>query len=1322
MVKRVLSSKPAWLVIVLCLALLFCSLPLWNQGTAQTDHGVGWSSPYVVGRPDDGSGRDLVKVIVPGTPPKTKAAVTAVPEVHIAGALNSLTSVPGFNWSYGCSATSAAMLFGYYDLHGYSNMYTGPTGGGVCPLTNAVWGPGIGGSNGECPLSATHLGKDSRAIRGTVDDYWIYVGDFTPDPYMTNGWPEHTPGECTGDFMGTSQYKYGVPDGSTMFVFDGDGDPLYDYTGGEPSDRDGCHGTRLFAQSRSYAVLTNFSQLIRGVGSDPNKGFTFANFQSEIDAGRPVLIHVEGHTMLGYGYNTDGSIVYLHDTWDYSNHQMTWGGSYSGLPQFGVSVIRLQAPPTPTVTGVTPSSGCVGESLNDVLVTGTNFTGATAVSFGSGVTVASFVVSSSTQITADISVASDAFLGPRIVSVTTPAGTGNLPGGFTVVGLTQVYVAPVSQTVIAGETFTVNIAVAPGQPIAGVRFDLAFDPLLLVANSVAEGNLLNQGGASTFFDPGTINNVTGTIDNCYGAIVSPPGASVSLPGVFATITFTAKPVQGTSPLDLSDVVVGNPLGQPVCRATVDGQVTVEAAPVPTVTDVNPGQAPAGSTLNNVVITGTAFTGATAVSFGSGIAVEGFTVDSTTLITARIKMDVCAGGLRDVSVTTPFGTGTLPEGFNIIAMPVPPVITALDPGRGCQGQGLDVHILHTCLPGDILSIDFGAGIVVEGFSTDTTTRTTAAVAIQPDAAVGERDVSIITTGGTVSYPTGHFTVWPAGELTEVYILPVSLTVDPGEVFTVDVVVEPGVAIAGVQFRLCFDPSLIAADSVAEGNLLKQGGANTTFSPGTIDNVAGCISSVYGAITTPGGSVSSPGVFATVTFTGRTPETQGVSALDLSNVIVGNPAAHPVPVAVSDGSVTVKPCPDWDVNCDGCVNVLDIILVGQHFGETGSPRWIREDVNGDGVISVLDIILIGQHFGEGCHTEYKVGAVFAVTGYNSTHGMAQMQTVQMLVEQINGVGGVNGHPLDVTIYDTGSDVFKCALLTERLVNEDGVAAVIGPSSTGESLAVIGLMNDAQVPLVSCGAGKQIVEPVEERYWVFKTAPSDSMAVQEVVEHLTALGIDKAALLTDTSALGINGRNELLVQLPTAGIAIAADEVFSGCDVAAQLASIASTDAQAVICWASVQGTACVAQAMDGLGMTIPLIGSHAIASKAFIEAAGEAANGVVFPSGKLLIAGQLPDGDPQKAVLLKYRQDFESLHGVGTANGFGGHAYDALMGVVGAMKAVGPDRAAIRDFLENSIDGWAGVTGVFDTSPSDHNGLSQGCMVMVQIVDGQWDWLE
>jgi hypothetical protein len=246
-----------------------------------------------------------------------------------------LTDIPAFSWTYGCSATSAGMIFGYYDRHGYPDFYTGPKNGGVCPLTNpaSIW-PRHHTGTADMPMIASHLGQDGRTIKGHVDDFWTAFGSGLNDCVADC----HTP-DSIADFMGTNQKPKGNTDGSTTFYSLAGGSPLYDYTSVEVINRrDGCHGLHLFAEDCGYSVLTNYTQRIAGYNGVA-EGFTLEMFKAEIDAGYPVMIQVEGHSMVGFGYTE--STIYILDTWDFSQHSMTWGGSYSGMLQWGVTVIHL---------------------------------------------------------------------------------------------------------------------------------------------------------------------------------------------------------------------------------------------------------------------------------------------------------------------------------------------------------------------------------------------------------------------------------------------------------------------------------------------------------------------------------------------------------------------------------------------------------------------------------------------------------------------------------------------------------------------------------------------------------------------------------------------------------------------------------------------------------------------------------------------------------------------------------------------------------------------------------------------------------------------
>ena len=365
--------------------------------------------------------------------------------------------------------------------------------------------------------------------------------------------------------------------------------------------------------------------------------------------------------------------------------------------------------------------------------------------------------------------------------------------------------------------------------------------------------------------------------------------------------------------------------------------------------------------------------------------------------------------------------------------------------------------------------------------------------------------------------------------------------------------------------------------------------------------------------------------------------------------------------------------------------------------------------------------------GCVREekvYKIGAVFALTGPASSLGIPEKNTAEMLTEQINAAGGINGNDLKIIVYDTATDPTTARDRVEKLINVDQVCAIVGPSTSGESLQVIELARDAEIPLVSCAASVLIVEPVAERKWVFKTPQSDFLIIGQLIEeYLKPNNITKVAIITTDDGFGRSGKEQLEKLLSEAGIDIVAKEEFSekAADTLVQLTKIEATDAQAVICWSVSGGGATVTKNMkDDLKMDIQLIMSHGVANQTYIDLSGDAANGVVFPVGKLPVVDTLPDSDPQKPVLLKYAADYKAKFKEDT-NTFGGHAWDAIQLVVGAVKKVGDDKAKIRDEIENTKD-FIGTGGVFNFSPNDHNGLVKECIVMVKIVDGKWTLLQ
>jgi len=349
-------------------------------------------------------------------------------------------------------------------------------------------------------------------------------------------------------------------------------------------------------------------------------------------------------------------------------------------------------------------------------------------------------------------------------------------------------------------------------------------------------------------------------------------------------------------------------------------------------------------------------------------------------------------------------------------------------------------------------------------------------------------------------------------------------------------------------------------------------------------------------------------------------------------------------------------------------------------------------------------------------YVVGAVFAITGPAASLGQPERDTAMMIEEQINGAGGINGHPLKMIIYDTAGEETKAVLAVKRLIERDKVLAIVGPTRTGSSLAVIDTIQQAQVPLVSCAAGIQIVSPIKK--WVFKTAQSDVLAVMKIIEYLRSHHITRVAIMSESNAFGESGKKEMATRLPPAGIRIVAEESYGDkdTDVTAQLVRIKTNNAQAIIGWGTSVGAAVVVKNARQLGIKTPIILSHGVANETFLRLAGSAANGVILPAGKLLVASSLPKSDPQRAVLLQYASQFQAKFGR-SADTFGGHARDAIHLVIGALRQAGSARGQIRNQIEQTR-GFVGISGVFNFSPTEHNGLTTNAFVMVKVVDGKW----
>jgi len=349
--------------------------------------------------------------------------------------------------------------------------------------------------------------------------------------------------------------------------------------------------------------------------------------------------------------------------------------------------------------------------------------------------------------------------------------------------------------------------------------------------------------------------------------------------------------------------------------------------------------------------------------------------------------------------------------------------------------------------------------------------------------------------------------------------------------------------------------------------------------------------------------------------------------------------------------------------------------------------------------------------------KIGAILAATGPASFLGGPEARTLEMLVEEINAKGGVKGNKIELIIKDSAASPEKAISFAKQLIEEDKVLAIIGPSTSGETMKIKNICEQAKTPLLSCGAAEVIVNPVAS--YVFKTPQKDSYAVKKIYMEMNKLGIKKIAVLAGNTGFGKAGKGQLLKIAPEFGIEIVEVEVYDkkANDLSAVVAKIkANKEVQAVINWSIVPAQAIVPKNMRQAGWDVPLFQSHGFGNIKYVEAAGAAAEGIIFPAGRLLIADSLPADNPQKELLMAYIKNYEAKFQE-PASTFGGHAYDAFTILMAAIEVAGNDRDKVRSAIEN-MKGFPGTGGVFNFSAEDHNGLDIDAFQMMIVKDGKF----
>jgi len=400
---------------------------------------------------------------------------------------------------------------------------------------------------------------------------------------------------------------------------------------------------------------------------------------------------------------------------------------------------------------------------------------------------------------------------------------------------------------------------------------------------------------------------------------------------------------------------------------------------------------------------------------------------------------------------------------------------------------------------------------------------------------------------------------------------------------------------------------------------------------------------------------------------------------------------------------------------------------------SPKIVRRETMKKRLLMIVVVVLAaGFMLGSPlCYSAepIKIAGIFALTGRAAHIGTSQRNAVLLAIDEVNAQGGINGQMLEMVMEDTESDPTKAVMALKKVLESQNVVAIIGPTLTGTAMAMRGFIEKEQIPAFMHSGGDVILnaplvkgDPASTPKWTFKSPYKAADAMGKICEYMSKHGIKKIGFIYSNEGFGKDGLRNVTVQAPKYGVSIVAEEAFQPKDVdmTAQLTHINAQGVDGIIAWTVGPAMGIIAKNVKQLGIKAPLFECHGSGDPIFWKVAGEAGEGVMMPSTKIVVADQLPDSDIQKNKIVAFVKAYKEKynHEPGTMVAYGA---DAAYIVIDAIKKVGPDRAKIRDAIENT-KGYVGISGIYNISPEDHNGLSMKDIVMIKATQGGWKLLE
>jgi len=357
----------------------------------------------------------------------------------------------------------------------------------------------------------------------------------------------------------------------------------------------------------------------------------------------------------------------------------------------------------------------------------------------------------------------------------------------------------------------------------------------------------------------------------------------------------------------------------------------------------------------------------------------------------------------------------------------------------------------------------------------------------------------------------------------------------------------------------------------------------------------------------------------------------------------------------------------------------------------------------------------------HAQIRIGLMVSATGPTSAIGIPQRNTGDLLPRTIAGAR------VEYISLEDGGDATRAIQNVRKLVEEDHIDALIGPSTTPNAFAILDVIADAKVPMLATVGTSSIVEPLDaKRRWVFKTTQNDDLIAAALLSHMVKHRVKTVGFIGFNDPYGENWLKVFTALGQRAGINVVAVERYGRTDasVTGQTLKLIAAKPDAVLI-AAVGGPAVLPQAtLREQGFKSTIYQTHAVATEDFIRLGKHKVEGTVLAAGPMLVIDEIPDFNPTKKVAQAYITAYEQRFGTKPAT-FGANTWDAGLllerAIPLALKVAKPGTEAFRSALRDALEqerGVVGCQGVFDMSASNHNGMDERARVLVTVKDGRF----